>query len=81
MEDPLAALSNRGHYSLDLHRSVPIGRRSHGAGIGAESDGVSEGPEFLSAEVPQIVFAAGKHLGRRRVPDVRIVSPNDRFGF
>ena len=70
MAEPLIAVAVGRPHALDLHLSVPVGRRRDRAGVGAKADQSSFRTEALAAELANIqLFANHAHFrcsARRR---------------
>src|SRR5205085_10104096 len=77
---PLVAVTTGGPHVLDLHVTIPIRRRGHRASVGAKADQCCIVAKALTAELSNVQFLAhNAHLGVARIPDVRVVSPDNRF--
>src|SRR5579872_117379 len=77
----LVAASLRGPDLLDLHWSVPFARRCDDAAMSAESDQISPITEHPPTQMAEIVLIPRGHLGRRRISDMRVVSPDNSLAF
>src|SRR5579864_7680868 len=79
VRESLVAVGERGAYRLHLHRLVPVRGGRDGALVRAKADRIAGATEPAPAQVTDVVLVPGRHLGRRRIPHVRVVSPYDRL--
>src|SRR5215831_425750 len=75
--ETFVAVGMGGTYRLDLHGSVPLGGGGHRAVIGPEAHQIRFVLVGGAAELANVVLPAPPHLRGRRVPDVRVVLPDD----
>ena len=76
MTQLLIAVGKRRLDILDFHRAAPFGCRGDRPAVGTEPDQIGLVTELLAAELTDIVFTAGSHLGGCGVANMRVVRPN-----
>ena len=77
--EALDAFLDRRPDVFDLHGAAPFRGGRHSAVVGAKTNRIAILPEFLAAELTDIVLATGRHFGGFGISDVGVVRPNNAF--